>query len=308
MRAKWCATRNEAAMGRISFFFKEAFGSLRRNYFMTIAALVTVFLSITVLGGVLVFVFTSDALLSELEQRVELTVYLKTDSEEPSAEEIAALQAQIMKWPEVKSCTFVTKEEALERMKKEYADRPEIFDTLTRNPLPASFEIALNDPQTVEVVKTRVEGEPIVDEATYGKEVAEKLFNFIDQARNFMLIFIVLLGIVAVLLISNTIRLSIFARKREVEIMKLVGATNWFIRWPFLIEGITVGFFGALAATVLVLVMNNYLTGKVRGSLTWLAVPLDAVPYILVTVILLGVGVVIGAVGSAIGLRRFLKV
>jgi len=95
-----------------------------------------------------------------------------------------------------------------------------------------------------------------------------------------MLIFIVLLGVVAILLISNTIRLSIFARKREVEIMKLVGATNWFIRWPFLIEGITVGFFGALAAAVVVLVLSNYLLGKLQHSLSWLAVPMDAVPYV----------------------------
>ncbi len=294
-------------MGRISFFLKEAFGSLRRNYFMTIAALVTVFLSIVVLGGVLVFVFTTDALLQEVEEKVEITVYLKNDPD-PSAEEVSTMQAEIMTWPEVKSCTYVTKEQALERMKEEYADSPEIFDTLTSNPMPASFEIALVDPQTVDIVAARFEGNSIVDEVRYGKEIADKLFAFTDQARNFMLIFIVLLGIVAILLISNTIRLSIFARKREVEIMKLVGATNWFIRWPFLIEGITVGFFGALVAVVVVLVVNNYLLGKISTNLAFLTVPLDAVPYILVTIILLAVGVVIGAAGSAIGLRRFLKV
>jgi cell division transport system permease protein len=293
-------------MGRISFFFKEAFGSLRRNYFMTIAALVTVFLSITVLGGVLVFVFTSDALLKEVEQKVEITVYLKTKPD-PSAEEVAAMQAEITSWKgEVKSVTFITKEEALERMKETYGS--DITKYLSSNPLPASFEIALVDPQTVDIVAARFEGDPIVDEVRYGKDIADKLFAFTSQARNFMLIFIVLLGIVAILLISNTIRLSIFARKREVEIMKLVGATNWFIRWPFLIEGITVGFFGALAATVVVLVTNNYLLGKLTTSLSWLAVPLDAVPYVMVAIILLAVGVVIGAVGSAIGLRRFLKV
>jgi len=123
-----------------------------------------------------------------------------------------------------------------------------------------------------------------------------------------MLIFIVLLGIVSILLISNTIRLSIFARKREVEIMKLVGATNWFIRWPFLIEGITVGFVGALLAAAAVLAANHYLLGRVSDNLAFLSVPVDAVPYILVTIVLLGVGVVIGAIGSAIGLRRFLRV
>ncbi len=294
-------------MGRISFFLKEAFGSLRRNYFMTIAALVTVFLSILVLGAVLVFVYTTNALLAEVESKVEITVYLTTDPD-PAQDEVAAMQSEIMTWNEVKSSTYVSKEDALERLKKDYEDNPEILEGLTGNPLPASFEIALKDPQTVELVAGRFEGNPIVDEVSYGKEIADKLFNFTAQARNFLLIFIVLLGVVAILLISNTIRLSIFARKREVEIMKLVGATNWFIRWPFLIEGVTVGFVGALIAAVVVLVANSFLVSRIRDSLPFMSVPLDAVPYVLVTLVLLGVGVIIGAVGSGIGLRRFLKV
>jgi cell division transport system permease protein len=294
-------------MGRISFFFKEAFGSLRRNYFMTIAALVTVFLSIVVLGGVLVFVYTTNALLKEVEQKVEITVYLKTDPD-PSTADIEAMQTKIMSWPEVKSSQFVSKDDALNRLKEDFKDNPEVLQNLSGNPLPASFEISLKDPQTVATVAARFNGDPIVDEVSYGKEIADKIFNVTNQARNFMVIFIVLLGIVAVLLISNTIRLSIFARKREVEIMKLVGATNWFIRWPFLIEGVFVGFVGAAAAAVVVLVLNSFLVGKIRSGLPFMAVPFDAVPYVVVTLILLAVGVVIGAAGSGIGLRRFLKV
>lgn len=294
-------------MGRISFFLKEAFGSLRRNYFMTIAALVTVFLSIVVLGGVLVFVYTTNALLKEVEQKVEITVYLKTDPD-PTTADVEAMQAKIMSWPEVKSSVFVSKDDALNRLKEDFKDSPEVLKNLSGNPLPASFEISLKDPQTVATVAARFTGDPIVDEVSYGKEIADKIFSVTNQARNFMLIFIVLLGIVAVLLISNTIRLSIFARKREVEIMKLVGATNWFIRWPFLIEGVFVGFVGAAAAAVVVLVLNSFLVGKIRSGLPFMAVPFDAVPYVIVTLILLGVGVVIGAAGSGIGLRRFLKV
>ena len=294
-------------MGRISFFVREAFGSLRRNYFMTIAALVTVFLSIVVLGGVLVFVYTTDALLKEVEQKVEITVYLKTDPD-PSQTQIDALQTQILGWPEVKSSVFVSKQDALDRLKKDFADNPEILEGLTGNPLPASFEIALVDPQAVDKVAARFDGNSIVDEVRYGKEIADKLFSFTSQFRNFLLGFIVLLGVVSVLLISNTIRLSIFARKREVEIMKLVGATNWFIRWPFIIEGVTVGLIGAVLAAVVVLVLNSFLIGRISTSLTFMTVPLDAVPYVAVTAILLAVGVVIGALGSGLGLRRFLKV
>ena len=294
-------------MGRISFFLKEAFGSLRRNFFMTIAALVTVFLSIVVLGGVLVFVYTTDALLKEVEQKVEITVYLKTDPD-PSQTQIDALQTQILGWPEVKSSVFVTKQEALDRLKADFKNNPEILQGLTGNPLPASFEISLVDPTAVDKVATRFNSNAIVDEVRYGKEIADKLFTFTAQFRNFLVGFIALLGVVSVLLISNTIRLSIFARKREVEIMKLVGATNWFIRWPFIIEGVTVGLIGAIFAAIVVLVMNSFLIGRIRDSLTFMTVPLDAVPYGVVAVILLAVGVVIGAAGSAIGLRRFLKV
>jgi cell division transport system permease protein len=294
-------------MGRISFFLKEALGSLRRNYFMTIAALVTVFLSIVVLGAVLVFVYTTDALLKEVEQKVEITVYLKTDPD-PSQTQIDALQTQILSWSEVKSSVFVSKQEALDRLRKDFADDPQILEGLTGNPLPASFEISLVDPQAVGNVAARFNGNAIVDEVKYGKEVADKLFAFTSQFRNFLLGFIVLLGVVSVLLISNTIRLSIFARKREVEIMKLVGATNWFIRWPFIIEGVTVGLGGAIVAAAVVLGLNSFLMGKIRASLTFMTVPTNAVPYVGVAAILLGVGVVIGALGSGIGLRRFLKV
>ncbi len=294
-------------MGKIDFFLTEALGSLRRNYFMTIAALVTVFLSILVLGGVLVFVYTTNALLKEVEQKVNITVYLKTDPD-PSMDEVQELQTEILSWPEVKTALYVSKEDAWERLKEDFKDSPEVIESISGNPLPASFEITLNDPQTVETVASRFEGLPIVDDVSYGKDVAERLFNFTNQARNFLVIFIVLLGVVSILLISNTIRLSIFARKREVEIMKLVGATNWFIRWPFIIEGVAVGLIGAAAAVVVVLLGNSFLVGRIRDSMPFMAIPLDAVPTLFVSLVLLAVGVVIGALGSALGLRRFLKV
>jgi cell division transport system permease protein len=259
----------------------------------------------------LVFVFTTDALLGQVEQKVEITVYFKTKPD-PSTEQITTLQTEIKSWDQVSTCVFVSKDEALDRIKEWYADKPEIWENLTSNPLPASLEITLVDPQAADEVKRMVEAEDpenlIVDEVKFGKEIADKLFTFTSGARNFMLIFIVLLGVVAILLISNTIRLSIFARKREVEIMKLVGATNWFIRWPFLIEGVTVGFFGALLAAVTLLVLNGYLASKLKASILFLNIPLDAVPFVSVTLVLLGVGVVIGAIGSALGLRRFLKI
>ena len=253
-------------MARISFFLKEAFGSLKRNYFMTIAALVTVFLSIVVLGGVLVFVYTTDALLAEVESKVEITVYLVTDPD-PEPSEIEAMQSEIMSWSEVKSSTFVSKEEALERLKEDFKDNPEILEGLTGNPLARVLrDRAQRSPDG------RDRGRPLRRGPHRGRgelrqgDRRQDLQLHVARRGTSSLIFIVLLGIVAILLISNTIRLSIFARKREVEIMKLVGATNWFIRWPFVIEGVTVGFFGALLAAVVVLVANSFLVGKIREA------------------------------------------
>lgn len=298
-------------MGKLSFFFKEAFGSLRRNYFMTVAALVTVFLSIVVLGVVLVFVFTTDELLGDVEKKVQINVFFKTKPE-PTTEQMTALQTKIEGWTEVESCTLVTKEQGLEDLREELKDNPEIFENLTRNPLPHKLVVALVDPLKVNTVADRITAEDpnleILDEVKFAEDTAEKLFMVTSQVRNILVGFIVLLGIVAILLISNTIRLSIFARKREVEIMKLVGATNWFIRWPFIIEGVTVGLVGAAAAAVTVLLVNSYSVGKLRDLMPFLGVPLDAVPSTMVALVLLGVGVFIGATGSALGLRRLLKI
>ncbi len=208
--------------------------------------------------------------------------------------------------------TFVSKDEAFEEMKQKLKDNPKLFEDLPRNPFPHKLVVALKDPTQVELVATRVEGldpdNAALDEVRYEKDTAQKLFTVTSQMRNILVGFIVLLGVVSVLLISNTIRLSIFARKREVEIMKLVGATNWFIRWPFVIEGITVGLVGATAATATVLLANTYAVGKFRDLMPFMGIPLDAVPSTMVAVILIGAGVVIGAVGSALGLRRLLKV
>jgi cell division transport system permease protein len=299
-------------MGKLSFFFKEAFGSLRRNYFMTIAALVTVFLSIVVLGVVLVFVFTTNSLLGDVEQKVQIEVYFNRNPD-PTPDEMTTVQSTIASWSaDVKSVTFVSKEEALELMKDKLKNNPKLIESLPRNPFPNKLVVALVDPTQVEAVAARIKAidadKAVVEDVLYAADTAQKLFTLTSQVRNILVGFIALLGIVSVLLISNTIRLSIFARKREVEIMKLVGATNWFIRWPFVIEGITVGLVGAAAAAATVLLVNSYSVGKLSDLMPFMGIPMDAVPSTMVAIVLVGAGVVIGALGSALGLRKLLKV
>ncbi len=226
-------------MGRISFFLKEAFGSLRRNYFMTIAALVTVFLSIVVLGGVLVFVYTTDALLKEVEQKVEITVYLKTDPD-PTQDQIDAMQAEI--WL-ARGQELGLRQQAGRARPAEGGLQGQPGDPRRADRQPAARLVRDIAGRSADgghgggpVQRQQHRRRSPIRQGDSRQAVQRHLAG--PQLPGG---FIVLLGIVAVLLISNTIRLSIFARKREVEIMKLVGATNWFIRWPFIIEGVTVG-------------------------------------------------------------------
>lgn len=292
-------------MGRVSFFLGEAFRSLWRNYFMTIAAVVTVFLSMFLLGVVMVFVYNINAVLKDVEQKVEISVYLKDTA---SADDIETMQKEIVEMVEVKDSQFISKDEALKRLKEDLKEHEELIKDLPANPLPASFEISLKNPEEVSVVAQRFDGRPIVDEVRYGKEIAERIFSVTSVIRNISAVFVVLLGAVSILLISNTIRLSIYARRREVEIMKLVGATNWFIRWPFIIEGLTVGVLGAVLAVVFVLLGTDFVMDRIRENLVFLTVPYDAVSSVQTGLVLLGVGALIGAVGSGLGLRRFLNV
>lgn len=292
-------------MGRISFFLSEAFRSLWRNYFMTIAAVVTVFLSMFLLGVVMVFVYNINAVLKDVEQKVEITIYLKDSA---NSDEIEALRQEIVDLPEVKEVQFIDKDEALKRLKEDLKEHEELLKDLPRNPLPASFEVALKDPELAGTVAVKFEGQPIVEEVRYGKELAERIFQVTSVIRNISAVFVLLLGGVSILLISNTIRLSIYARRREVEIMKLVGATNWFIRWPFIIEGLAVGLVGAIAALAFVILGTDFVMDRIRENLMFLTVPFDAVSTVEITLVILGVGAIIGAVGSGLGLRRFLNV
>jgi cell division transport system permease protein len=292
-------------VSKVWFFISEALGSLRRNYFMTAAALVTVFLSMLVLGIVLVFASTINLVLKDVERKVEVTVFIKDGV---TAQQTAALQKEIMGWSEVKSATYVSKDEALARFKQTMQAHPEIWQSLDTNPLPASIEISLKNPAQATAVADRLQGRAEIDDVRYGRQTAERLLSVTSAIRNAFVVFIILLGVVAILLISNTIRLSIFARRQAVEIMKLVGATNWFIRWPFVIEGMTVGLVGAAAALAVVGVGADFLLGRLQGSLLFMTVPIQTVPLMQLSVALLGSGVIIGAIGSAVGLRRFLDV
>lgn len=305
-----------------SFFLGEALGSLRRNWVMTMAAVMTVFISMSILGVSLVTDRNLNQGTTSLENRILIKVFI---SDKATPQQVNALRQLIDGNKDVKTVAYVSKTEALARYKAMMGSEGQaILDNLPNNPLPASFEVQVKNPNEVETVAATFVGNPAVDDAVpgsgkhdsvvYARATVRKMLGTINLVEKAMWAAMAVFAIAAVLLISTTVRLSIFARRREIEIMRLVGATNWFIRWPFVVEGFITGFFGSLIAGVgvwaaSVAVKNwinaqvNYLT--VRSYPAWFqhgAWPLGLVPTIVI------LGAVLGAVGGGLALRRYLRV
>ncbi len=294
------------------FFFNEAVNSLVRNWVMSVAAIVTVLVSMFVLGLGLIMFFNFQTAISDLRNKLEVEVFIKNTA---SPDEINGLGDEIRAMPEVKDVGFISKDEALDRLRGSLKGHEDVLDALSGNPLPPSYEITLKDPQQIETVASRFFDNPIVDNTPgthdgvkYGGETSERLL----KVTTYFLIggasFVMLLTVASVLLISNTTRLSIFARRREVEIMRLVGATNWFIRWPFIMEGIFTGMVGAAIAAIMVMLTNRFIIESVVNKMPFLPFNSEAVPmFWLVLLVVIG-GTLLGSVGSGLALRRFLKI
>jgi cell division transport system permease protein len=288
---------------KVSWFFKEALISLKRNWVMSLAAITTVALSLLIVG---VFAFTAltlDQMISSLEREVEVEAFLKDTA---TTQEINDLQHKIFNWSEVDKVRYISKEEALRRFRREHPElTQEIGDV---NPLPASFQVQLKDPHDVEKVAKRLEKVEIVEEVEYGKKIVKKLFAATNAIRLVGTVFILLLSFVSLALITITIRLAIFARRQEVAIMRLVGASNWFIRLPFLLEGMIEGLIGALLATIIIFFLRTSFFLRIKESLKFLPIEFSSLLFFQVSFGLIVAGLTIGALGSTIALRKYLKV
>jgi cell division transport system permease protein len=287
------------------YFLKESLINFRKNWVMSIAAISTVAASLLLFGAFTLFAYTMGNIIETIEQRVEIVVYLK---DEAPHEVVSELQKEIIGWSEVKEINYVSKEEALERLKREFKEHPEMIQYIRGNPLPASLEIKLEDPHEVSQVANRLKGRPEIDDIKYGKKWVEKLFAVTKVVRWISVLFISLLAFASLVLISNTIRMGIYARRKEVAIMRLVGASNWFIRWPFLLEGIIQGILGAALAISLLYVGKTLLINKAEEVMPFLQIRLDEQFFIQILMALVVSGIIIGATGSFIALRRYLKV
>ncbi len=290
---------------KVSWFLGEAFTSLKRNWEISLAAIYNVALSLLIVGVFSLVVLTLNQFVTRLENQVEIEAFLYDGA---SFETVQALQDKIISWAEVKDVKYISKEEALERFKQLYKDQPDMWKNLSGNPLPASYRVILKNPRDVEKVAARLKKEPVVESLDYGQQIVRRLFAVTSTLRSVGLVFIVLQGFVSISLIGLTIRLAIYARRNEVAIMRLVGASNWFIRLPFLLEGMFQGMMGAAVAVLVLYFLKIGFFESITAQLKFLKITFASTLFLKVAIGLFIGGMAIGAFGSTISLRRYLKI
>ena len=288
------------------FFMREALKNLRLNLLMSITAITTTFICIVVLGVAWLVSAHVGGVTSSVRQDVSVEAYFPPDA---TQEEIDGIISDVKSWPEVSGVNYVSEEEALAAFKETFADRPELSENLAPGVLPASIQIQLEDPSEAEAVAQRLEQEKgfTDDNLSYPQQTIERL-NSVTSYMIWGLYGATMLFLISsVLLISNAIRLSIFARRKEIEVMKLVGASDSFVRTPFVFEGMVQGLIGAGLAALTVIWINFLFIDWARDALPFVPISADAVNPILLLLVLVVVGVVIGVVGSFLSVTRFLR-
>jgi cell division transport system permease protein len=300
---------------RLSFFVKEAMRGLSRNSAPALAALLTVMLTALVLGVFIPIVQATTGTANSVRNRVVVDVYVKNSATPGERKE---LSAALRDTSNVKSVDFISKAEGLEQARKK---NPRAFkdgaELLGENPLPDTYRVTPEDPGKVGVIVdrlapkeadgVRVPSLAAIDEVRNKEEDTEKILSATGLVKILTAGLAALLIFASVALIANTLRLSIFARRREVEVMKLVGATNWFIRWPFVIEGVFVGFMGGVLAVLLLTIAKETFIDPLADRFALLAAP-DTIDFPVLIVVLLLACIAVSAAGSALTLRRFLRV
>jgi cell division transport system permease protein len=292
---------------RFGYFLKETASNLKRNVLMTVAATSTVAISLLLLGGFLILGLVVNNARLHWEAQVEMSVFLRDDATQG---EISSLETEITQMPEVENVSFVSKPEAYEIFKEIYRNEPALWQTIDADDLPASFRIKLTDPKLTEDVKARIVGAPGIDEVNDGGIFVKRLVQVGDLLRIVASVMAVILLVAAAALIANTIRLAIYARREEIGIMKLVGATNWFIRVPFMLEGLMAALTGAAVAGLAVWTSNTLVFSKLSESFPFLQQVFAFTGGEVMTVVLFmtGVGIVVGLIGSFMAVARFLEV
>ena len=293
-------------LNSFGYFLRETAHSLIHNKFMAIASVLTVTLSMFILGVFLAVVLNMNHMAGYLESQVEMSVYLKDGL---TTEQVMGVGQRLKALPDLSDLSFTNKDQAMEEFRERLGDQAAILDAVNGNPLPSSYRLSFIRPDSLKEAAAQVSQYAEVESVQYGQDIIEQLYKVSQAIRVSGIILIVFLAGAELFIISNTIRLTVFARRREIQIMKYVGATNGFIRWPFLFEGMIIGLVGSgIASAVLWELYKVMLNEAAAAGL--LFIPFIGIyPFMLhVTLLLLGAGILIGMLGSAISIRKYMKV
>jgi cell division transport system permease protein len=300
-------------MGRLSFFLGEAYRALRRNAAPSTAAIVTIAITVLLVGVLVPVLDASGSKTEDVRDQISLKVFLFKQSEQ---REIKSLEREITAIPQVAGVEFISSKQALKILEEDLNEKNILAALNNRNPLPPSFNVRLDDADDLEAVQAALSpsdpsGRPQPISAAIEEIVIAEQTDQIRQVTSAVKILLAviagLLGVASLFLVANTIRLSIYARRREVEVMRLVGATNWFIRWPFVIEGLVVGIAGAMIAVGILFLGKVTIVDPLSDKFA-LVENLNTIAFGQLIMILIGSAMAVAALGSGVTLRRFLRI
>ena len=288
------------------YILRETIHSMKRNPWLSIASVLTVMVSLVILGFSIFFLLNASNMAKSFESELEIATFVKSNTTQA---ELEGLKTQIQSMPGVASVTVVTKDQALTDFGKTMGGSQSnvLSDLGGTNPFPDKLTVKATNPQKVKALADTMATLPAVDKVRYGQGFVDKLLKFTEWLRWIGLGVVAAFGIAAIVLISINVKMNVFSRRREIQIMKLVGASNSFVRWPFLIEGLTLGLVGGALAAGIVGMGYNWIINYVQSTLTFLPVVQNLLLFRQVTAGLLLAGMAMGAIGSGLSLQKFLR-
>ncbi|MDO4841920.1 MAG: permease-like cell division protein FtsX [Phoenicibacter congonensis] len=304
-------------MTNLARFFREAIQGFTRNASTAIGSIVTIFLSLLIIGLFMAAGSMLDSLMSSVENEVSITCYIKDDASQTNYN---AMMDKIRKMDSVATVSFTTKDQAMENFKKSNSSNPDIIDGLDgNNPLPASINVELSDSQKVTEVANKIandsdfkkicdnESDPS-ESVKYGQGTVERLFQITNYIRIAGIVVIAILVFIALVFINNTIRLAILARRKEIAIMRLVGASNGYIRGPFIMEGALHAIIGSGLAILVIELLRRFAVPQLQNMIKFLNFSVDGSVYGVIYIALVVFGLIIGIIGSLLAMRKYLRV
>jgi cell division transport system permease protein len=290
-------------LGFIAFSARRAWHGFWRNGLMSLAATATMVLMLLLMSGLIIIVTGLNATLNYVQGEVQVVAYLKDSA---SQQDIVALESSLQQMPEVSSVSYVSKAKAYQDFVARHPDEADVINSLPNNPLPASIQINLTDPNNYVDVFTYLNNQPAVDQVMNIKQTVDQLNTVIGVLQAGGTVIMVIVGLIVLFIVVNTIRLAVVARADEIEIMRLVGASDAFIRWPFIFEGALVGLIGAAITILILFLSQGPVTSFLADYFRVLPIEEGATMGETVALTVLGTGVGIGVLGSYVSVRSYL--